>query len=542
MLQRCLVPLALVILTSTLTSQVAVAWDPPPMPTDGRVSQAWWNQYAAWCLRHGGTPIQDGTGGRCNGLKNSGPTTSGTSPGTQALGGAAYNLGYAFGRWLVGGDSSTNHEVRVDRDAEQREQEAARRQAQDQAERARAERQHAVLLGSLKSLGTVDSTGRAPGAAPQLALKGFGNEAGSLTLKDLAKVPMEDKERRQLEERLARRPFFAERAPGFPLVPADKLGMLEPADIKANIARMTPDELKQLDLIIQERQATLSSAIDGIKQREFSAQLGADSPADLKTWKDIARDKLTELPFADAMESLGKGESQEMDLEARYKLVTQADKAYEAGKSLAEWVDGEKYAKAKRILGVPEGVTVSTSDLTRLAAARAADPASYDRLIAKFGWEDARSLAGLALSAGRISLESGMAYKKFTEAQSWPEAATNAGPHVANALKEAMPRPGEIVKIGGWIRDNLSLTPGANTAGVAGTAARAGFALALGEQAIDISARGWEAHFTNQALRDRQSANKVLAIDLASRRDELERRLSEARNLQQLIRQQLGAR
>lgn len=333
------------------------------------------------------------------------------------------------------------------------------------------------------------------------------------------------------------------RAAGFPLAPVDKLGTLDPADARANLARMTPEQLKDLDLLTQQRVATLNTAIDGMKQKEFGAQLGANSPPDIKTWKDAAAEKIMDLlPFAKQMEALGKGQALEMDVEGKYKLYKEGDKAYKDASSLIERVDGEKYAKTQRMLGVPEGVTVSTEELARMAAARATDPAGYDRLIAKVGWEDARGLAGLGLSALRISAESGMAYKKISEAQNWQDAVINGGPHVADALKEAMPRPGEVVKIGQWVGENVSPSAGAQIAGAAGTAARANFALIAGELLIDIGTRGFDMHITNQALRDAQAANKVLAIDLASRRGDLERRLNDARNLQQLIQERLGGR
>src|SRR5437899_2911589 len=90
------------LLLAIVVPHIGHAFDPPPMPADGRVTQQWWrDQYAPWCRRHGGTPRQDGTGGRCENLKETTPpASSANSPSSSNI---FFRFGEKLGEALVGG-------------------------------------------------------------------------------------------------------------------------------------------------------------------------------------------------------------------------------------------------------------------------------------------------------------------------------------------------------------------------------------------------------------------------------------------------------
>jgi hypothetical protein len=137
----------------------------PPQPSDGRVSGAWWAQYAAWCRANGGTTYQNSSGGGCTPGPNwkcgGGSSSAGAATGQDALNQAAYQLGTAIGQglvnWLFTG--SANPQAAAQRRAFLADLEQKRLEAQRQRRVAEAQRIQAMqdrLYAKLKLNGIED--------------------------------------------------------------------------------------------------------------------------------------------------------------------------------------------------------------------------------------------------------------------------------------------------------------------------------------------------------------------------------------------------
>ncbi|MBZ5702669.1 MAG: hypothetical protein LAN84_12585 [Acidobacteriia bacterium] len=154
----------------------------PPEPADGRVSGAWWSQYAAWCRANGGSTWQNSSGGGCTPGPNwkCGGSSSSAATGQDALNQAAYQLGSALGQalvtWMFG---NNNPQARAEREAflrdlEQKKREAARRHRLAEAQRIQGmqDRLYARLkLNGLEELHLKDIDDQAPGSGLKMKMR-----------------------------------------------------------------------------------------------------------------------------------------------------------------------------------------------------------------------------------------------------------------------------------------------------------------------------------------------------------------------------------
>ncbi|MFH1093709.1 MAG: hypothetical protein V1739_06115 [Candidatus Omnitrophota bacterium] len=255
---------------------------------------------------------------------------------------------------------------------------------------------------------------------------------------------------------------------GYPIVSYDKLGLLEPADLKAFIASLSKEDLNKLNQYIKQKEGRLTSAIEGIKDKEARAVLGGYSPADYQLWTQAVKDKIMDdVPLARTMEALGQ-KSGGADVD-----TANADFGYKT------YADGEK-------------------------------------------------LAGhLTEGKGIAEVEVAMAYKKFTEADNFKEGAVAAMPYAGEAMKKIMPEPSELVKYGD------------RTVKIA---EKGSMVIDAMEQVSDIGYRGMDMHIFNEGLRQEKTANKVLAIELRSQKENFIGRLNETKLQEKLIKEELARR
>jgi len=178
-------------------------------------------------------------------------------------------------------------------------------------------------------------------------------------------------------------------APGFPLVSASQLGLLDPSDLKAFLAGLPDEDLKRLALWATSREGQLRGAIDEIKNKETAAQYAGYTEPAFTTWKEALQDKIMDdVPLARTMETLGQGA---------------------AGISLEVNPDDFNYKAYKDL----ETLTEKISDFR-----------------------------------GTAEIEAAMAYKKFMEAGDFKEGSMKALPYAGEMLKKFMPSPEDLQRYG----------------------------------------------------------------------------------------------
>ncbi|MDD5746740.1 MAG: hypothetical protein PHO30_05690 [Candidatus Omnitrophica bacterium] len=255
---------------------------------------------------------------------------------------------------------------------------------------------------------------------------------------------------------------------GYPIVPYDKLGLLDPADLKAFIAGLSKDDLNKLDRYLKQKKSKLTGAIEQVKEKETRAVLGGYTPADYQLWTQAVKDKvMDDVPLARTMESLGQ----------------------KAG-----------------------GADV--------------DIANPDFAYKNYG--DAEKLSGhLTESKGAAEVDAAMAYVKFTEADNFREGAIAAMPYAGEAMKKMMPEPSELAKYGDR---TVKIAEKGSTV------------IDVMEQVSDIGYRGMDMHIFNEGLKQEKTANKVLAIELRSQKENFIGRLNETKMQEKLVTEELNRR
>jgi len=255
----------------------------------------------------------------------------------------------------------------------------------EQARKALERAQHALgLAESLKDARAADVARRAIAIANQAM-----DEARARKARDEACLAAIDAAKHRDVRAVADGSHRPLRAPGFPLVPASQLGLLDASDLKAFLAGLPDEDLKRLALWAGARDGQLKVAIDGTKNKETAAQYAGYTEPAFTTWKEALQDKIMDdLPLARTMETLGQGT---------------------AGISLEVNPDDFNYKAYKDL----ETLTEKISDFR-----------------------------------GAAEIEAAMAYKKFMEAGDFKEGAMNALPYTGEMLKKFMPSPEDLQRYG----------------------------------------------------------------------------------------------
>jgi hypothetical protein len=320
----------------------------------------------------------------------------------------------------------------------------------------------------------------------------------------------------------------ADRAAGYPIAtdPAE-LAQLDPADVKANLSNMTPVQIKTLADKVHAREERLVTTIAEVRKRETAMMYKAASPPDLPTFQDRVKDVLAEeIPGVQHAAELGQRTAQQLlDIQKSGQKISPETQSM--GKELAQ--SAEDLVKFRQLwktaANLSDGTTRQTlatlvgakpsADLTELAS-KAIEQASHlqslDRLIKKGTHLAVRSEDALVEATVTAELELGLSAVKFAVAHSWDEVPSVAE-HLGNAVR-AVPISGEFAAVA--VRN-----------------------FKIAEVTIVLTHQMADAYVMGRAARHDAATNRLLQVDLALKRSELEGQLRTARGLEKLIQEQI---
>ncbi|MBT3401395.1 MAG: hypothetical protein HN420_15565, partial [Rhodospirillaceae bacterium] len=287
----------------------------------------------------------------------------------------------------------------------------------------------------------------------------------------------------------------AGRASGYPMATRpDRIAAMATADAKANLKRMTTDDLAALRSRITENQSAVDEKIEAIRKQEFRVNLQATSPPKLRTWKDVAKQMITNLPGVGLMKDFSKATAQDIERAARTGPPKPVD-----------WKRTEsRYQK------FTDDVLKSRDILEKAA-----------KLGGKVGPGGSHNLVESSLIVLR---EAALAYRAIDESNNWKDAGAKASPHIGNVIKE-MPKHIETYAPAATAKSSITLKAGS----------RASVYLAIATTALDIAYEAANITLINEGVRRDKAANRTLLHNIAGNRQGLEKRRRDNRKLLGLI-------
>jgi len=247
----------------------------------------------------------------------------------------------------------------------------------------------------------------------------------------------------------------------------------------------------------------------------------------------VVREALGSIEYSDLKSILAEMSDEDLQLLARF-----ATKREDEFVSRIKRVEEKKFQATLRARTIPDFKTWKEVLWEKIK-----DDAPLWRLMEQLGKKAAGDLSQLKTddiykamqdtkrfhikAHGQVEIALAMAYTKFMKEQNRTDAILNALPYVKDAIQEILPTPDQLAKYGEKTVD---------------FAKKGTVVLKIGTEVLNIGCRGTEMSIFNKTLRDEQKAGQVLALELAVRRNDLERKLNETRKLQKRVEEELKHR